>query len=344
MKANKTSEITTGCQKRKRRYHITILALFVAVFSLAALMMIYGNTIYSLNVIIRVLLGEQIKGATFTIYTLRLPRMLSAVLCGFAFGLAGNTFQMLLKNPLASPDIIGVTSGASAAAVLGILFLGFNQNEVSLLAVASGILVSCLIYFLSGGEGFHGKLILTGIGIQAFLNATISWMLLKASEYDVSSALRWLNGSLNAVNLEQIKGLFVAVFLSGGIILFLSRHLMVLQLGDSYAIPLGMNLTLIRLMLIVCSIVLIAFSASVTGPIASVAFLSGPIAQRLSGGGRSNLVPSALTGAILVLAGDLVGQFALPARYPAGVITGILGAPYLLYLLYRTNQKGERIT
>lgn len=344
MKANERSQITYGYRKRKHRYRLTILVLFLTAFSLAALMMIYGNTIYSPGVIFRVLLGEQIKGATFTIYTLRLPRMLSAVLCGFAFGLAGNTFQMLLKNPLASPDIIGVTSGASAAAVLGILFLGLNQNEVSLLAVASGILISCLIYFLSGGDGFNGKLILTGIGIQAFLNAVISWMLLKASEYDVSSALRWLNGSLNAVNLEQIKGLFVAVFFSGGIILYLSRHLMVLQLGEAYAIPLGMNVRLIRLMLIVCSIVLIAFSASVTGPIASIAFLSGPIAQRLSGGGRSNLIPSALTGAILVLAGDLIGQFALPARYPAGVITGILGAPYLLFLLYRTNQKGDSIS
>lgn len=210
---------------------------------------------------------------------------------------------------------------------------------VSILAVLSGLLVSIAIYFLAQGDGFsNGKLILTGIGMQAFLNALISWMLLKASEYDVSSALRWLSGSLNGVSMEQIPRLMVVVLFSSGAIFFLNRHLEILQLGEAHARVLGVRITLVRLGLILCALLLIAFATSVTGPIASVAFLAGPIAARISGGGKSNLMTSALTGCVLVMASDLIGQYAFPSRYPVGVVTGILGAPYLIYLLIRMNR------
>ena len=202
---NQLSTITDGYRKRQRRYVFTALTLLFLTFALACIMMIYGNTIYSPKAVLKVLSGEDVEGAVFTIRTLRLPRMLTAILCGLAFGMAGNTFQQLLGNPLASPDIIGVTSGASVAAVFGILVLKLNGGTVSLMAVFSGLLVSVLIYFLSQGGGFsNARLILTGIGMQAFLSAVISWMLLKASEYDVANALRWLSGSLNGVKLENV--------------------------------------------------------------------------------------------------------------------------------------------
>lgn len=313
--------------------------LLLLVFLLACAMMVYGNTIYSPETILEVLKSSETKGAAFTIRTLRLPRMSAAVFCGIAFGLAGNTFQKLLGNPLASPDIIGITSGASVAAVFGILVLKLDSNLVSVLAVVSGLLVSSAIYFLSQGNRFSNeKLILTGIGTQAFLNSLISWMLLKTSEYDVSGALRWLSGSLNGVNPEQIPLLAVVVTFTSVVILLLNRHLEILQLGDSHAKVLGLRMIAVRLGLILCSLLLIAFATSVTGPIASVAFLSGPIASRLSKGNCSP-VASALIGALLVMASDMIGQYALPSRYPVGVITGILGAPYLIFLLIRMNRK-----
>ena len=331
--------ILTGYYKRQKRYWFTVCILLSLVFLLACIMMIYGNTIYTPGTILEVLTGNETKGAAFTIKTLRLPRMLAALLCGIAFGLAGNTFQKLLGNPLASPDIIGVTSGASVAAVFGILVLKWNGNVVSIMAVLSGLLVSSAIYFLARGDGYsNGKLILTGIGMQAFLNALISWMLLKASEYDVSNALRWLSGSLNGVSMEQIPRLAVVVCLSSGSIFLLNRHLEILQLGDAHARVLGIRIAVVRLSLILCALLLIAFATSVTGPIASVAFLAGPIASRISGGGKGNLVTSALTGSVLVMTSDLIGQYAFPSRYPVGVVTGILGAPYLIYLLIRMNQ------
>ena len=336
------SAITAGYLKRQRRYILTTGILLLLTLSLAAVMILYGNTIYSPETVLRVLSGTDAGGAAFTIRTLRFPRMLTAILCGMAFGLSGNTFQQLLGNPLASPDIIGVTSGASVAAVFGILILKLDYGIVAVMAVFSGLLVSALIYFLSHKNGFSNtRLILTGIGMQAFLNSIISWMLLKASEYDVASALRWLSGSLNGVKMDTMPALAAVVFTAGLGILLLSRHLLILQLGEAHAVTLGIPVSITRLLLILLALVLTAFAASVTGPIASVAFLSGPIAARISGRGRSSMLAASLTGSILILISDLVGQFTLPSRYPVGVITGILGAPYLLFLLLRINHKGD---
>lgn len=336
------SAITAGYLKRQRRYILTTGILLLLTLALAAVMMLYGNTIYSPETVLRVLSGTDAGGAAFTIRTLRFPRMLTAILCGMAFGLSGNTFQQLLGNPLASPDIIGVTSGASVAAVFGILILKLDYGIVAVMAVFSGLLVSALIYFLSHKNGFSNtRLILTGIGMQAFLNSIISWMLLKASEYDVASALRWLSGSLNGVKMDTVPALAAVVFTAGLGILLLSRHLLILQLGEAHAVTLGIPVSITRLLLILLALVLTAFAASVTGPIASVAFLSGPIAARISGRGRSSMLAASLTGSILILISDLVGQFTLPSRYPVGVITGILGAPYLLFLLLRINHKGD---
>ena len=336
------SAITAGYLKRQRRYILTTGILLLLTLSLAAVMMLYGNTIYSPETVLRVLSGTDAGGAAFTIRTLRFPRMLTAILCGMAFGLSGNTFQQLLGNPLASPEIIGVTSGASVAAVFGILILKLDYGIVAVMAVFSGLLVSALIYFLSHKNGFSNtRLILTGIGMQAFLNSIISWMLLKASEYDVASALRWLSGSLNGVKMDTMPALAAVVFTAGLGILLLSRHLLILQLGEAHAVTLGIPVSITRLLLILLALVLTAFAASVTGPIASVAFLSGPIAARISGRGRSSMLAASLTGSILILISDLVGQFTLPSRYPVGVITGILGAPYLLFLLLRINHKGD---
>lgn len=342
MKSSDYNTAASGCRRRRKQYISAAAALLLLMFLLAVFMMTYGNTVYTPGTVISVLMGNHIKGASFTLLTLRLPRLLAAILCGAAFGMAGNTFQKLLGNPLASPDIIGVSSGASTAAVFGSLVLGLSGNAVSFLAVAFGLLVSMLLYVLSRNGGFSGgRLILTGIGMQALLNAAISWMLLRASEYDVPGALRWLSGSLNGIGMDRIPGLAAAVLTAGTAVLLLSRYLMILELGEAYAITLGVKIGLIRLLLILFSLLLIAFATAVTGPIASVAFLSGPVAARISGSSGSNTAVSALTGSVLVLASDLAGQFALPSRYPAGVITGILGAPYLLFLLLRMNRKGE---
>jgi iron complex transport system permease protein len=337
----KIDSIRTGMLQRRARLLTVTILLAVLTLLLAVLMLILGNTTYPLGTVIRALLGEQIKGASFAINTLRLPRMLTGLFVGLAFGIAGNTFQTMLRNPLASPDIIGVTSGSSVAAVLCILVLNISVNMVSVAAVISGLIVAALIYILSRGGSFSGgRLILIGIGIQAMLNAVISFMLLKANQYDVPAALRWLSGSLNGMQMKDVPGLFVVVVIFGFVIILLGKHLKILELGEQSAITLGLKADQTRLLLVLCAVFLIAFATAVTGPIAFVAFLAGPIAGRLVGRGSSNVLPAGLVGAALVLGADIIGQFAFDIRFPVGIITGILGAPYLLYLLIRINRTG----
>lgn len=338
---NNHENIIRGFRRRKIRWTTVTLLLVGITLLLAGFMLVLGNIYYSPNIVIKVLLGEQIKGATFAIETLRLPRMLSGLLVGVAFGMAGNTFQTMLRNPLASPDIIGVTSGSSVAAVFCILILKISGNIVSAIAVVSGLLVAGLIYALSKGGSFSGgRLILIGIGIQAMLNAVISFLLLRANQYDVPAALRWLSGSLNGIQMKNIPGLFLIVIVFGLLIIMLGKNLKILELGEQSATTLGLKTDQTRLLLVMCSVFLIAFATSVTGPVSFVAFLAGPIAVKLVGTGNSNVIPAGLVGAILVLCADLLGQFAFDIKFPVGIITGILGAPYLLYLLIRMNKKG----
>ena len=336
------TNIMNGYKKRRLRLIGVNLVLLCITACLCLMMLIYGKTSYSLSTIMKVLRGEQIQGTTFAIATIRLPRMLCGLLAGIAFGIAGSTFQTMLRNPLASPDIIGISSGSSAAAVFCILVLRISGIGVSIAAVVSGLIVSAVIYLLSKGSGFSGgRLILIGIGIQAMINSVISFLLSRASQHDVPAALRWMSGSLNGTQIEDAVPLSIVVVIFGLIIISLTRQLKILELGDEYAVTLGVNVNAVRISLILCSVLLIAFATSVTGPIAFVAFLSGPIASRVTGSGASNTVSSGLVGAILVLGADIIGQLAFGTRFPAGVVTGILGAPYMLILLLIMNRRGK---
>lgn len=341
MTDTKRNIIKEGYRARRHRINTVLIVLAIIVLILSGAMLVLGNTIYPPSVVIRVLLGEQIKGASFAIGTLRLPRMLAGMLVGLAFGMAGNTFQTMLRNPLASPDVIGVTSGSSVAAVFCILILRLSGTVVSLVSMIFGVAVAVFIYILSRGGSFSGgKLILIGIGIQAMLNAVVSYLLLSANQYDVPAAMRWLSGSLNGVQMKSIPQLAFVVLFFGAIVLLLGEHLRILELGEQSAISLGLKTDRTRVLLVVSAVFLIAFATAVTGPISFVAFLAGPIAGRLAGAGRSNVLLAGLVGAVLVLGADLVGQFVFDIRFPVGIITGIMGAPYLIYLLIRINRTG----
>lgn len=334
-------KIFDGYEKRRRRWRTVTVLLTLITLGLCLTALMLGNTVYPLETIIRAISGEQIKGATFSVVTLRLPRMLAGLLVGLAFGIAGSTFQTMLRNPLASPDIIGITSGASVAAVFCILVLRMSGPTVSIISVITGLFVALIIFILSkGGHFYGGKLILIGIGIQAMLTSAISFLMLRASQYDIPGALRWLSGSLNGIRLSEIPLLLSIVLILGTLVLLFGRHLTILELGEHTALTLGVNTNTVRLLLILGAVILIAFATAVSGPIAFVSFLSGPIATGFVGRGTSNQLPAGLIGAILVLASDLVGQFALSVTYPVGIITGMIGAPYLITLLIKMNRSG----
>ncbi|WP_200371976.1 FecCD family ABC transporter permease [Rhodovibrio salinarum] len=293
--------------------------------------------------VLRVLAGQDVPGAAFVVHELRLPRAVLSILVGASFGLGGATFQSMLRNPLASPDIIGISSGASAAAVFAIVVLGWSGLAVSVFAVTAGLGIAMTIYLLSWRDGVAGaRLILIGIGISAMLESFIAYVLSIAPAWTLQEALRWLTGSVSGATLEQARPVLISLVLFGGLLLSRWRDLETMRLGDDAAAALGVALGRTRALVVIAAVGMIAVATAVSGPIAFVAFLSGPIAIRVVGPERSPLIPAALTGALLVLFADYAGQFLLSTRYPVGIVTGALGAPYLLYLIVRTNRTGGR--
>jgi iron complex transport system permease protein len=311
---------------------------------LFALTLVLGQSFTPPATVLRVLLGEDVEGASFLIGTLRLPRAVMAILAGVSFGLGGVVFQVMLRNPLASPDIIGITSGASAAAVFAIVVLSLSGPVVSVVAVVAGLLVALLVYVLAVRNGVAGtRLILVGIGVSAMLNSVIAYILSSAPAWNLQEALRWLTGSVNGAQLSDAVPLLLVLVIFGGLLFSQGRNLEALRLGDDTASALGVKVGRTRILVIFAAVGMIASATSITGPIAFVSFLAGPIAARIIGGGGSLLLPSALIGAVLTLAADYTGQFLLPSRYPIGVVTGALGAPYLLYLIVRINRSGRSL-
>jgi iron complex transport system permease protein len=338
--------VRTNRLRRRRHQALLVGGLAAGLLAVCAVALMIGNTFYSPAEVLGVLLGEQVPGASFTVGELRLPRTALGILAGAAFGIAGLTFQTMLRNPLASPDIIGISTGASAAAVVGIVVLSLDETTVSFLALGGALVTALAIYALSWRRGFAGaRLILIGIGIgiAAMLHSVVSYVLTRAAAWDIQAAMQWLTGSLGGATWERVAPLAVAVAVIVPLLVWRQRDLDLLRLGDDAAAGLGVRLRPVRLLLILAAVALIAFATAAAGPIAFVAFMAGPIAARLTASGTPLLITAGLVGALLVVGGDLVGQFALGTRYPVGVITGVVGAPFLIYLLVRSNRSGASL-
>ena len=342
--ARNVERVRTARRSRQRRRRVTLGGTAAAIVLVVAISLMVGHTFYTPGEVWGVILGRDVPGASFTVGELRLPRVVLAVVCGASFGLGGVTFQTMLRNPLASPDIIGISSGASAAAAFGIVVLGLDGGQVSLFAIVAGLAVAAAIYLLSFRGGVAGtRLILIGIGMAAVLDALTNYVLQRAAQWELETAMRWLTGSLNGSSWSDAVPAVLALAVAGPVLLLCARDLGMLRLGDDTAAALGVRTEVVRIVLIIAAVSLIAFATSAAGPIAFVAFLAGPIAARVVGPHGSPLIPAALVGALLVVVADLVGQFALGTRYPVGVVTGALGAPYLVYLIVRSNRTGASL-
>ncbi len=326
------------------RRRALVLGIALAVLAAAfVLTLVLGQTLTPLRDVARVLLGEDVPGASFTVGRLRLPRAVLSVAAGLSFGMAGAAYQTMLRNNLASPDIIGISASASAAAVVGIVFFSLSGASVATLAVAVSLAVAGLIYLLSFKGGVSGtRLILVGIGIAAMLDSVIAHTLNQAADWNLQEAMRWLAGSVNGASWGRILPVLISLPLFGGLLLSRSRDLETLRMGDDAAAALGVRVALTRGVVLIAATVLVAFATAAAGPVSFVAFLSAPIAARFVGRRGSLLMPAAIVGALLVLVADYIGQFLLPSRYPVGVVTGALGAPFLLYLIVRSHLGGGR--
>ncbi|HIZ95519.1 MAG TPA: iron ABC transporter permease [Candidatus Ligilactobacillus excrementavium] len=339
--ADMQEDLFVGQRHRKKRRYVVGMLLFLILLFAVLFSLVFGRTVYSISEVFQVLTGHIVPGASFTIAELRLPRTIASVLTGLAFGVAGYVFQTLLKNPLANPDILGVSSGSSCAVVVCIIVFHTSQMTRSVVAVCGGLLTVLMLFGLSGQKkAATTRIIIVGIGLQAFYNAVISYFTVTGDQRDLPEALRWLNGSLDGVTIKQLPILAVVVLVGLPLTMYFGQRLSVLKLGDELALSLGVSVNLTKLILLTMTVMMTAMATAVTGPIAFVSFLAGPVTNKIMGENGNNVLAAGMIGALLVLVADLVGQFAFPYRFPVGVVTGLIGAPYLIWQLMLINKRG----
>jgi iron complex transport system permease protein len=332
---------------RPRMIIVTLTGLGLLVL-VAAANIGRGDFPISIGEVLSVLVGGGDSAQQFIVLELRLPRTLTGVLVGAALGLSGAILQAIARNPLASPDFLGFTTGAGAAAVT-VIVLGSGHGAVAatlsmvgvpIAALLGGLGAAALAYALAWRRGIEGyRLVLVGIGIDAVSRAIISWMLVIAQIYAAAQATVWLVGSLNGRGWEHVVPVALALAVLVPVALLLTFGLGALQFSDDTARGLGLRVNQTRSALIVVSVVLAAVAASSAGPIVFVALVVPQICQRLISAARPPLLTSAVYGALLTVTSDLIARTVLGTELPVGVITAVLGAPYLLYLLLRRNRK-----
>lgn len=309
-------------------------ALAIAVTVCVLIALATGSYGVSVGQIIDVLAGNDESFARTVVLEWRAPRVLAAVVFGAALGASGAVFQALTRNPLASPDIIGFTSGSYTGAILVIIVLGGGYAQVAGGALIGGIITAALVYLLAYKGGITGfRLIIVGIGLSAMLGALNTLLLLRADLDVAMSAAVWGAGSLNGITWEQagIASLVIAALLFG--LGQLSRPLHNMQLGDDSARALGISVEPARLTLVVVGVALTAAVTAAAGPITFVALAAPQIARRLARSPGITVAPAAIMGALLLLASDLVAQHVLPEPLPVGVVTVVIGGSYLIWLL-----------
>ncbi|TCM51291.1 iron chelate uptake ABC transporter family permease subunit [Kribbella sp. VKM Ac-2568] len=328
---------------RQARSLAVIAVLAVLLFVTFCVSLSLGDFKIPVIDVVKTLFGAGDKATEFIVNRLRLPRALTGILVGVALGMSGAIFQSVARNPLASPDIIGVTYGASAFAVFAIITLGLTGTAVSALAIAGALLTAFIMYLLAWRRGVSSyRLILVGIGIGAIATSLTSYLLTKARVEVAQQALIWLTGSLNGRDWANVRSLAITLVVLTPAMILLVNRLRILQLGDETAYGLGLRVEWARLGLIVVAVLLAAIATAAAGPIAFVAFVAPPIARWLTRSPGPALIASALIGALVIALSDLIAQHALgDTQLPVGVVTGVVGAPYLMFLLARTNRVGS---
>lgn len=328
---------------RRRRQILVVagMALLVLVAGTGALLV--GAAGLTPGQAIAGVLGLGDRGDVFIVQMLRLPRIEAAVVVGAAFGLAGALFQSTLRNPLASPDILGISSGASLGAVTGLLVLGLSGVALSGLAFAGAGVVALAIWLLAWRKGLHSiRFVLVGVGFAYLASSMIAWAMARAQEHEAAAVLVWTVGSVSDIRGEQLALVATGTLVLCVAVALVSRTQGPLSLGDDNARALGVHVDAARVGSLLLAVALVALATSAAGPIAFVALVAPAIARRLVNDGGAALAASTATGAALTLVADVVGQHALlGVAAPVGIVTGLVGAPYLLWLL-ATNEKRSR--
>jgi iron complex transport system permease protein len=314
-----------------RRHRLVLAGLSAAVLGAFLVRVLLGDFTVTFPDFVRILSGEQIPGATFIVMEAKLPRAVLGVLVGAAFGLGGAIFQTTLRNALASPDVIGVSMGASAAAVFAIVTLGLQGPAVSAFAVGGALGVCLVVRLVAGAHGGY-RVVLVGLGAAAFLSAVVQYLFTRATIYDAQAALVWLTGSLARASWPLIAQLALALAVLLPLVAWLAASLRLTELGQDTATALGSSPRHTDGLMLL-AVLLVSVAVAAAGPVSFAGFLAGPIAKALNAG-RTTLLGAMLAGAALVTAADHVGAYLFAdLNLPVGVVTGACGAPFLLWLL-----------
>jgi len=322
---------------------VTVL-LAAATFLLFCVSISIGDFTIELPAVFRTIFGQGERVDEFVIMDLRMPRALVGLIVGAALGICGALTQSIARNPLASPDVLGITGGASATAVFLVTATSgaavTSTIGLPAAALTGGLLTGLLVYFLAWKKGVDGfRLILIGVSVNAVMQAITTWLLVLADIRDVARAQSWLVGSLDARSWTEVwtsLWLTVALVL---IVLSVSFHLKPMHFGDDVAAGLGVRYSAVRAVLLLCAVLLAGVAVSAAGPVPFVALVAPQITMRLLRSPVPPLIASGLFGALLLIGSDLIARIVLPNDLPVGIVTAIIGGPFLVYLLVRANMK-----
>lgn len=330
----------------KKALYVSIALLFITVAVMSVSIGI-GELYISPLEVIQSLTGTGSGMNDVVIQEFRLPRILIAVLAGASLSLSGAILQGVIRNPLASPDMLGITTGAGFAAVTFITMFSSSSNNLTvsisylpLAAVIGAFLITVIIYLLAWKRGITPvRLILIGVGLMTATQALTTLMIIIGPIYAASQATIWLTGTVYATNWKDVFSLLPWFVILVPLLISLSRTLNIQELGDDVATSLGHSAMRGRVLLLFISTALAGSAVAFTGAIGFVGLIGPHIARRLVGSSFGALLPvSAFLGAIIVLLADLAGRTLFsPMEVPAGVFTALIGAPYFIYLLFKNH-------
>ncbi|MEU3269319.1 iron ABC transporter permease [Saccharomonospora sp. NPDC006951] len=316
----------------------------------AAIHLANGGTALPVDAVARALLGDDSDTRVYLAVTeLRAPRTLAAIIAGACLAAAGALTQTVARNPLASPDILGVTAGSSLGAVSVVVLAGGGAaglsgmaSSVSLpvAAFAGGVLAGALVYLLALSRSIDSyRLVLVGLGINGLAVSLTTWMLTLGDVTNAAQALTWMSGSLNGKDWPLVEPMAVLgmVLLAGALIL--GRRSALLTLDDDVTTGLGVRVGWLRLTAFALAALLASAGVVVAGPLVFVALASPQIARLITGSVTPPVLTSALVGIVFVLVADTVAANVLPVSLPAGVATAVLGGPYLIFLVLRYQRR-----
>lgn len=322
------------------------LAMGSAILVLFFVSVSMGEVAVPLADVVAVVFGGGSPGDRFIVGDLRLPRAVVAVGAGLALGVSGALVQTVTRNPLASPDVLGILSGASAGAVaaivLGATAVGspLGGGGIAPFAVVGGLTAAAAAFLLTGWRDASGmRLILVGIGIAAICAALTSLLLVGARVHEAAQAVVWLTGTLDGRTWSHTWPLLLALPPTLLLLVPLHHSLGALPFGEPVARSLGVRTTIVRMIALGCATLLAAVAVAAAGPIAFVAFVAPQIVMRLVGAPSPPVLGGGLGGALLLLTTDTATRALLPVGLPVGIVTVVLGAPCFLLLLIARRRR-----